>query len=856
MISKKDLAGIDLWACSPHELFKALQTSPEGLSESEGEERLEVFGKNEIAQKKKRNLLLHFLSSFVNPLIILLLTVGTVSYFMDNALSAAIIYIMVLISVSITFFQERSASDAAENLRKMIRNTATVVRGSGTREIPLKFLVPGDIVLLCAGDIVPADCRILSCKDFFVSQAALTGESLPVEKDSAVAKPGASAQALPNAVFFGSSAVSGSAKVVVVRTGLNTQFGELAQRLSRTAPETAFDRGIRGYTDLMVKFVIVLVVAIFIINIFTKNDIVSSALFALAVAVGLTPEMLPVVVTANLSQGASNMAKKEVIVKRLSSIQNLGAMDVLCTDKTGTLTEDRIELVRHVNIDFQEDKSVLGFAFLNSHYQTGLKNPMDMAVMSHDAEEGKRRLAGTSKLDEIPFDFVRRRMSVVVKEKGKAIMITKGSPESTLPICTYLRRNGKLKKFTDADRKKAKRLYDFLSMDGFRVLALATKHEPSGKEQPAYKVADENEMVFEGFLAFLDPPKETAHESLSELMKRGVEIKILSGDNELINKKIAKIVGLEVKGVITGEELDRANEALQVLVEKNTIFARVSPVQKERIILALQRNKHVVGFLGDGVNDSLALKTSDVGISVDSAVDVAKESADIILLRKSLHVLYEGVNEGRRTFANTIKYLRMGSSSNFGNMFSVVGASIILPFLPMAPLQIIVNNFLYDMSQLGCPTDNVDAEMLAKPLKWNLDNIRNFMVFIGPISSIFDYATFGVMWFVFSATLPAEQALFHAGWFIESLMTQTLVVHVIRTNKIPFLQSMPSKTLLLTTFGAVCVGLLIVATPIGALFGFEMLPPLFYLLLAVMVVAYLLLTQFVKTELLKRKIIS
>ena len=770
----------------------------------------------------------------------------------NNMLSAGIILAMVVVSVSVTFYQEYTARDEAEKLRKMIRNTATVVRDGTVREIPLKFLVPGDIVRLSAGDLVPADCRIISCKDFFVNQASLTGESLPVEKSPAPSPPKSQVQKMENAAFFGSSVVSGSAEALVIRTGLYTQFGELARRLSQSAPETAFDRGIRDYSSLMVKFVIVLVVMIFIINAVTKNNILSSILFALAVAVGLAPEMLPVIVTANLSQGARNMAKKEAIVKRLPSIQNLGAMDVLCTDKTGTLTEDKIELVRHVNIDFEEDERVLRLAFMNSYFQTGLKNPMDTSVLSHDSGIGAQGIAKVRKIDEMPFDFVRRRMSVVVQDNREHVIITKGSPESVLPICGRFHHNGKTCKFSPKDREKAKKLYEVLSMDGFRVLALASRRAPAGSH--LYKVADEADLSFEGFLAFLDPPKQSAHTSLAELMKRGVEVKILSGDNELVNKKIAQVVGLNVKGVITGEELAFASdESLHVLVEKNTIFARVSPMQKERIILALQRNKHVVGFLGDGINDALALKTSDVGISVDSAVDVAKESADIILLHKSLHVLYEGVDEGRRTFANTMKYLRMGSSSNFGNMFSMVGASIFLPFLPMAPLQIILNNFLYDMSQLGVTTDKVDSEALAKPAQWKIDEIRNFMIFIGPISSIFDYLTFGVMWFVIGATTPAHQQLFHAGWFIESLMTQTLVVHVIRTNKVPFIESMPSKRLLALTLGVVLLGLIIVSTPIHEFFGFEALPLEFYPILFAMVLAYLLLTQFAKSEMLKRK---
>ncbi len=855
MFSRESLKKAHLWSVPLEQAYELLVASQTGISEHEAEKRQGIFGKNELAPKKKRGALLLFLSYFASPLMLLLLTVATVSYFLGNSLSAEIIAAMVFVSVSLSFYQEYTARDAAEKLRKMIRNTATVVRDGNVREIPLKFLVPGDIVRLSAGDLVPADCRVASCKDFFVNQAALTGESLPVEKSASPSRQNAPVQEMANAVFFGSSVISGSAEVLVIRTGMDTQFGELARRLQQTAPETAFDRGISDYSNLMVKFILVLVVGIFLINFFTKNDIIASVLFSLAVAVGLAPEMLPVIVTANLSQGAKNMAKKEAIVKRLPSIQNLGAMDVLCTDKTGTLTEDKIELVRHVNIDFQEDVRVLKLAYLNSYYQTGLKNPMDGAVLAHDEALGKKRLAGTSKIDEIPFDFVRRRMSVVVKEGHEHLVITKGSPDAVLPLCVRYHHGKNEGKLGKNEMAKAKRLYDLLSQDGFRVLALASRRAPAGKE--IYKVADEKDLTFEGFLAFLDPPKKSARKSIQELFKRGIEVKILSGDNELVNRKIARVVGLDVKGLMTGEEIDKvSDESLQVLVEKNTIFARVSPVQKERVILALQRNRHVVGFLGDGINDALALKTADVGISVNSAVDVAKESADIILLRKSLHVIYEGVDEGRRTFANTMKYLRMGSSSNFGNMFSVVGASIFLPFLPMAPLQIILNNFLYDMSQLGVTTDTVDAEYLEKPAQWKMDNVKNYMLFIGPISSVFDYLTFGVMWFVFAANSAGSQQLFHAGWFIESLMTQTLVVHVIRTNKVPFLQSAPSKRLLLLTLGVVVAGLIIVATPIREMFGFEELPLSFYPILFGIVIAYLVITQIAKSALLKMKLIT
>ncbi len=850
MLSREDLVNFDAWSAPAEAVLERLATTQDGISEDEADRRQSVFGLNELAPKKRLNLASKFLSYFFNPLIALLLIVGAVSYIMGNLISAGIIFAMVLVSVCITFYQEYTANDSADKLRKMIRNTATVIREEGQREIPLKFLVPGDIVRLSAGDMVPADCRILIAKDFFINQASLTGESLPVEKCASPCHEKACITEKTDMVFFGSSVVSGSAEVVVAKTGVETQFGELSLRLSRAAPETAFDRGIREYSMLMVKFVVVLVLLIFFINAVLRSDIVQALLFALAVAVGLTPEMLPAMVTANLSKGANSMAKRGVIVKRLPAIQNLGAMDVLCTDKTGTLTEDRIKLVRHVNAEGKEDEQVLQFAYLNSYYQTGLRNPLDVAVLVHDAVGGAAKVDEYKKVDEIPFDFARRRMSVVVCGKRGNIMLTKGAPESVLPLCTHIKIGGKAARFGKGHPERLKAIYDRLSSGGFRVLALASKSLP--RENVAYGVRDEKGLTFDGFLAFLDPPKKTAKQSLFKLMKRGIEIKILSGDNELVNQKIAGDVGLNVKGTILGRDVDNASdESLQVLVEENTIFARVSPIQKERIILALQRNKHVVGFLGDGINDSLALKTSDIGISVDSAVDVAKESADIILLRKSLHVLYEGVDQGRKTFANIMKYLKMGSSSNFGNMFSVVGGSIFLPFLPMAPLQLILNNFLYDMSQLTIPADNVDQEELMKPAKWNIDSIKNFMVWIGPVSSIFDYITFGVLLFI----IHAPQQVFHAGWFIESIMTQTLVIHVIRTNKIPFLESRPNKFLILSSIAIVSIALLVILTPIHTYFGFEDLPAEYFPMLAVIVVAYLCLTQLVKMQLYKRKII-
>ncbi len=858
----RSVSGFDAWCKPADKLLAEMGSRRTGLGRAEVEKRLLEYGPNELAKRKKRNVVLQFFSYFFNPLIIFLIIIGVLSYFLSSVISGLLIFAMVIVSVSLTFYQEYNAQDAAEKLRRMIRSTARVVRGGSVEEVPLKVLVPGDILRLAAGDLVPADCVLLSCKDFFVNQASLTGESLPTEKSSAPSKPGSGITQLGNAVFFGSSVVSGSAEALVIRTGLRTEFGELSRRLSSAGTETAFDRGIRDYSMLMLKFIFVLVVVLLAINMLFKTAdsmqarFINAFLFSLAVAVGLTPEMLPVIVTANLSQGAHMMAKKEVIVKKLSSIQNLGAMDVLCTDKTGTLTEDRIALVRHINADGEEDEGTLQLAYLNSLHQTGLRNPLDQAIMEHDAKKAVIKIDDYRKLDEVPFDFVRRRMSVVVQEKGAkgkstALLLTKGAPEGILPLCIRHKTHGIEHPFDKRDIKGALKLYEDLSSEGYRVLALASRKMPDHRKD--YSAGDEKELIFEGFLAFLDPPKPDAREALAELIERGVDVKILSGDNERVNVKIAKDVGLKIKGVFSGDNLDEvSDEALGVLVEKNNVFVRVLPAQKERIIAALQRNGHVVGYLGDGINDSLALKKSDVGVSVDSGVDVAKESADIILLRKSLHVLYLGVDEGRRTFANTMKYLRMGSSSNFGNMFSVLGASLFLPFLPMKPIQIIFNNFLYDMSQTGIPSDSVDEEALHGPAQWNMDNIKNFMIYIGPISSLYDYLTFFTLYFV----LALPEASFQAGWFIESIMTQTLVIYVIRTNKIPFIQSWPSRKLMALSAAILLVALLVVLTPLRDYFGFAPLPLVFFPILAVFIVTYLFLTQFIKTRLLARKIIT
>jgi Mg2+-importing ATPase len=838
------------WACSLDELFEALKTRKEGLTDNEAKRKQKIYGLNEIGQTKKINLILKYFSYFFNPLIILLVVVAILSYFLENQVTALIIFVLVIISVTFTFIQEKNASDATEKLKKMIRSTAAVFRNGNKKEIPIKYIVPGDIINLSAGDMIPADCRIISSKDFFVNESSLTGESIPVEKYNCICPQDADIHEQKNMVYFGSSVETGTAQAVVVYTGQKSMLGRISKKLIEKKVETSFEKGIKEYVSMMIKFVLILVALIFLINAFLKNNFIEALLFSLAVAVGLTPEMLPAIITTNLAKGAMQMSKKGVIVKSLPSIQNFGAMDILCTDKTGTLTEDRITLVKYLNYEGKEDENILIYSYFVSYYQTGLVSSFDKAILVKGAVAAAPMVEKYKKEDEIPFDFIRRRMSVIVGNNGEHILICKGSLESVLSNCNKIKLNNKERNINQEDIKQINKVCEDLSKEGYRVIALATKKIEQKKE--IYSIKDEDGLTFEGLLAFFDPPKKTAKKSLIELQKRNIEIKIISGDNEYVNIKIAKEVGLTIKGVLSGKDIEKvSDESLSVLVEQNNIFVRVSPIQKQRIIQALKLNGHCVGYLGDGINDALALKTADVGISVNTAVDIAKESADIILLRKSLHVLYEGVEEGRKIFNNIIKYLKMGSSSNFGNMFSVVGASIFLPFLPMTPLQLILNNFLYDLSQLGIPTDNVDREDMEKPSQWKIEKIKKFMIFIGPISSIFDYITYGLLYFVFSVS----EAAFRTGWFIESIITQTLIIHIIRTNKIPFLESKPSKWLLISTFGIVFVALYIALGPYKGVFEFADLKEEFLLILPLIVLIYLLMTQIIKNFLTKKGII-
>ncbi|MDD5692561.1 MAG: magnesium-translocating P-type ATPase [Candidatus Omnitrophica bacterium] len=834
----------DYSGCSQEALFEKLNTSSKGLSEDDARKRLEEYGFNEPARKKKRTILIQIISKFINPLVIVLLIIAAFSLFFGEKVSAILVILMAALSVFLSFIQEYRAGKEAEKLSEMVRTTATVYRNGRSLELKIREIVPGDIVDLFAGDMIPADLRIISCKDLFINQASLTGESFPVEKNAEAIEPrDNSASELTNIVFMGSSVVSGTGLGVVIRTGIATQFGELSRRLSTIAVETGFDRGIRKFTWLMVRLMIILVVIIFAINAFSKGNVIQALLFSLAVAVGLTPEMLPMLVAINLSKGAIAMSKKQVIVKRLNSIQNFGAMDVLCTDKTGTLTLDKIILERHCDVVRKDDEDVLRFAYINSFYQTGLKNILDRAILKHE----KLLIKQYKKYDEIPFDFSRKIMSVIVEMDGLHRIITKGAPEEIFKRCSRYVLDNDLIEMDQLVLADLREEYNTLSSNGFRVLAVAYKDIDNMKQ--SYSKDDEQDLVLKGYIAFLDPPKPTAKKTIEALRDLGIEFKVLTGDNELVTKKICADVGLDVKGLLTGEQVEKASDAeLGELVKHTSVFARLSPFQKERVIRALQKNKHVVGYLGDGINDALALKASDVGISVNNAVDIAKESADIILLQKSLFVLKDGVIEGRKTFGNILKYIKMGASSNFGNMFSMTGASLFLPFLPMLPIQILLNNFLYDLSQVAIPSDEVDKEYLLKERPWNINYIKKFIIFLGPVSSIFDFITFGVLLWVFHAPAP----LFHTGWFLESLCTQTLVIHVIRTGKIPFIESKPSQFLMFTSVYIVTIGLVIPFTPLGHYFKFVTPPPAFFAALLIIVTAYLFTVQFVKSWFIRK----
>jgi P-type Mg2+ transporter len=846
-------------------LLASLDTSLTGLDEEQIEDRLNRDGSNEVSHEKPPHWSRQLLRTFKNPFIIVLLILAVVQVFItpDDLSGPIIIAVMVSISVLLSFSQEYRSSRAAENLKAMVRNTATVTRrasdGHSERiEVPVSELVVGDIVHLAAGDMVPADMRLLTAKDLFISQAILTGESLPVEKLAPTIaqieqhKQQTSHESLldlTTVCYMGTNVVSGTASAVVVSTGARTYLGSIARTITGQRVQTSFDRGVKSVSWLLIRFMLVMVPIVLGIQ-WVKHGFFEALLFALSVAVGLTPEMLPLIVTANLAKGALAMSKRKVVVKRLNAIQNFGAMDVLCTDKTGTLTLDKIVLERHLDLDGEESDEALEYGYLNSHFQTGLKNLMDKAVLAHRDLEGT--VARYRVVDEIPFDFQRRRMSVVVaKDDGEHLLICKGAVEEMLSICAFAKVGDVVEPMTDERRQEIKAMTHRLNEDGLRVLVVATQREPS-HERP-YSVADETGLIAVGCLAFLDPPKDSARTAILALHQHGVEVKVITGDNEAVARKICREVGLDVTHSVQGRDIEPLEDAeLDALVARVTVFAKMSPAQKARVVKSLQRQGHTVGFLGDGINDAPALREADVGISVDTATDIAKESADIILLEKNLMVLEEGVLEGRVTFGNIMKYIKMTASSNFGNVLSMLIASAFLPFLPMLPLQVLVLNLLYDISQLSIPFDRMDEDYLRKPRKWDAGDIGRFMVWVGPASSVFDMTTFLLLWYVFGANSAAHQSLFQSGWFIESLLTQTLVVHMIRTRKIPFLQSSAAAPVLGLTTAIIVIGMLLPYTAIGTKIGMMEMPGVYFGWLAITVLAYCALTQLVKVVYIRR----
>ena len=831
----------------PYEtILDRLHTSQTGLSSQEAENRLRTYGPNLLAKRKRRTGFVEFLYHLRNPLVFILLFAGLISGILGDVPAATIIFIIVFLSVFLDVYQESKAQQSAELLRKKVLTTATVLRDGARKEVSLTDVVPGDILFLSAGDVVPADSRIINSKDLYSDQSALTGESFPAEKfPTPLTTKGESLTEADNLLFLGTSIVSGTGNAVAVRTGTATEFGKIAERLAGREPETEFERGLRRFGFLLTQIALVLVIFVFFVNALFKRGVLDSLLFAVALAVGLTPELLPMIISINLSKGALAMSKKNVIVKRLASIQNLGNMDVLCTDKTGTLTENKINLELAVDVEGKDSDKTLFYAFLNSNFETGLRNPLDDAILKYKHLD----VTGYEKFDEVPFDFNRRRVSVVFNYQKQRIMITKGAGEEIMRVCSHFEHENEVLDMTIEQEKKIENDYHKLSSQGFRVLGVAYRLV---EEKPNYSIADEKEMVFLGFIAFMDPPKETAMESLRLLNQAGIELKILTGDNELVTRKVCQQIGFEVTNVVLGSDVAKLqNSALARIVEETNVFARVSPAQKDRIISALRHNKHVVGFIGDGINDATSLRAADVGISVENAVDVAKESADIILLRKDLKVLNDGVMEGRKTFGNTMKYILMGISSNFGNMFSAAGASLFLPFLPMLPTQILLNNLMYDLSELAIPTDNVDQEYIEKPKKLDTTYIRNFMLFFGPISSIFDFLTFFIMIYVFGGYAHFD-SLFQTAWFIESLCTQTLVIFVIRTRRSPFFRSRPSKSLLFASLTVVAAALILPFTPLVSLFGFVTPPLAFYGFLAAFVVSYLAIVETLKVWFYRR----
>jgi len=837
-------------------VLEKLNSSAGGISEEEAGRRLWESGPNVVARDELDPRIRLLQTALINPLVILLILLAGSSFLTGDHGAGGVILLMIVTGVAVRFVQETRADSAAAKLRAMICAHATVLRGGRSQVVPVANLVPGDVVELAAGDMIPADVRLLSCKDLFLIQGSLTGESFPVEK-FAIREDvaGRSPLELTNICYLGTSVESGAGTAVVVATGLTTFLGGISTSLVEQQEPTSFDRGMARFTWLMIYFILAVVPLVFIINGLTKNDWAGAFFFAVALAVGMTPQMLPMIVAVCLSKGAMAMARKKVIIKRLNSIQNLGAMDILCTDKTGTLTQDRIILEKHCDVMLKDDEEVLRLAYLNSHFQTGLKNLMDRAVLAHTEIHAHLAFTEYAKVDEIPFDFSRRMMSVVVKMPSHSQrLICKGAPEEVYKRCANFELEGRILPLNDMLLVDLRVEFDRLSSDGFRVLAVAYRDVES---KPDYSMDDERDLTLRGYVAFLDPPKDTARAAIAALQAGGVAVKVLTGDNELVSRKICREVGIPTDVTLLGSQVEVMSDAeLTAAAEMATLFARLSPAHKQRVIKCLQGAGHVVGFLGDGINDAPALRAADVSISVDTATDIAKESADAILMEKDLLVLEEGVREGRKVFANITKYVQMGASSNFGNIFSVLGASILLPFVPMLPIQMLTNNLLYNLSHGAIATDDVDPEQISKPRPWSMDALSRFILFIGPCSSIFDYVTFFVMLYVFGCWDPANASLFQTAWFVETLLSQTLIIYVIRTNRIPFLSSPASWPLVATTVLVMVIGASLPFSPLGPLLGFTPLPLLYWPLLSLILLGYVLLTQTVKMWLLGNDSVS
>ncbi|HHR5954379.1 TPA: magnesium-translocating P-type ATPase [Providencia alcalifaciens] len=865
------------------QVLNEYQTNLLGLSENEALDRLVIEGENEVAHEKAPPAWKQLLTSFKNPFIFVLMILAIVSFFTDYVIpkrqgeetdltGVIIIVTMVVLSGLLRFWQEYRTNKAAEALKSLVRTTATVFRrdnrtGRSTRkEVPIKCLVPGDIVLLSAGDMVPADLKLVESRDLFISQAILTGESIPVEKYDTLANVSAKSLEpasptenelleISNICLMGTNVTSGTARGIVVATGSKTYLGSLAKSIVGTRAQTAFDRGVNSVSWLLIRFMLVMVPIVLLINGFTKGDWFEATLFSLAVAVGLTPEMLPMIVSSNLAKGAIAMSKHKVIVKRLNAIQNFGAMDVLCTDKTGTLTQDRIILEHYLDSNGQKDSRILQLAWLNSFHQSGAKNMMDQAIIRRGRGNDKvEQLKAYQKIDELPFDFIRRKLSVTVKTpEGEALLICKGAAEEMLAVCQSYQQDGHSVLLDDHAKARIAELVSDYNKQGFRVLLLATRSLNDAEASLPLSAQAEQQLELQGILTFLDPAKESAISAIAALRENGVMVKVLTGDNAVITEKICHDVGLNIDEIMTGLEVEAMNDDdLKVKVEQVSVFCKLTPLQKSRILKLLQANGHTVGFLGDGINDAPALRDADVGISVDTGTDIAKESADIILLEKDLMVLEQGVIKGRETFGNIIKYLNMTASSNFGNVFSVLIASAFIPFLPMLAIHLLGQNLLYDMSQLALPWDKMDKEFLKRPRKWDAKNIGRFMIWIGPTSSIFDITTFALMWYVFQANSVAHEALFQSGWFVEGLLSQTLVVHMLRTQKIPFIQSTAALPVLLTTGIIMALGLYIPFSSFGTMIGLQPLPMEYFPWLVLTLVSYCFVAQGMKHIYIKR----